>query len=145
MQKNDLIFVYGTLRSGERADLRKQAHNFGVSFIGLDKINGELFHLGSFPGVKATCGGFDRSRPIVVGELFKIKNPSIIALLDAYEGYDAEKPWAGLYNRIQTGTEKGRTAWVYTYNGLCIPEQKIESGDWCRNRQTSAPGRRLME
>lgn len=145
MLKNDFLFVYGTLRSGERADLRKQQHSFDVAYVGIDKINGELFHLGSFPGVKTVSAEFDESLPTVVGEIFRIRNASITALLDAYEGYNAEKPYAGLYNRLQTGTERGRTAWVYTYNGLCIPEQKIESGDWCRNRQTSVSGRRMME
>lgn len=33
MKKGDFLFVYGTLRKGERADLSKQERDFGVSFV----------------------------------------------------------------------------------------------------------------
>jgi gamma-glutamylcyclotransferase (GGCT)/AIG2-like uncharacterized protein YtfP len=135
MQKGDIIFVYGTLRRGERADLAKQAHNFDTTFIGDDKINGKMYHLGAFPGVKASSGDFSPNAPIVVGELFRIMAPSIITLLDHYEGYDADNPERGLYNRLQTQSEAGRTVWVYTYNGPVSCEQLITSGDWVKNRE----------
>jgi gamma-glutamylcyclotransferase (GGCT)/AIG2-like uncharacterized protein YtfP len=145
MLKNDLIFVYGTLRQGERADLRKQSHNFDVSFISKDKINGKMYHIGSFPGVKNVNSRFDPNDPTVIGEVFKIRGTSIVALLDAYEGYNADKPSEGHFDRCQVKTERGRLVWVYTYNPKVFPEQLIESGDWCRNRQTSVSGRRLFE
>ena len=145
MLKGDLVFVYGTLRQGERMDLTKQKMNFAVSFLSKDKINGKMYTLGTFPGVKDVFGRFDPNAPTIIGEVYKIRGPSIIAILDAYESYIPDNPTQGLYDRCQVRTERGRLAWVYTYNGPVIPEQRIESGDWCRNRATSVSGQRLME
>lgn len=142
---NDLIFVYGTLRQGERMDLRVQKHNFAVSFLSKDKINGRMYHIGSFPGVKEVNSRFDRNDPTVTGEVFRIRGMSIVAILDAYEGYRPDDPTRGLYDRCQVRSERGRLVWVYTFNGMTLPEQLIEGGDWCRNRVTSVSGRRMME
>jgi gamma-glutamylcyclotransferase (GGCT)/AIG2-like uncharacterized protein YtfP len=124
--KNDMVFVYGTLRKGERADLSKHSHQFCVDFISPDAINGSLYHLGAFPGVKIPDGlvGFDGSKPVVRGETFRIRDASIMVLLDHYEGYPT------LYDRMKVTTERGREAWVYTYNPPVHPEQLIPSGDW---------------
>jgi gamma-glutamylcyclotransferase (GGCT)/AIG2-like uncharacterized protein YtfP len=145
VQKGDYIFVYGTLRRGERADLQKQAHNFGVKFCGTDAINGKMYHLGAYPGVKV-CGEphiWDELLPVVIGEVFLIKNPSIVALMDAYEGYNADEPERGLYNRVQVETRGGDTVWVYTYNPPVTPDQQIESGDWCKAPNTIVRSRQL--
>jgi gamma-glutamylcyclotransferase (GGCT)/AIG2-like uncharacterized protein YtfP len=98
MQKNEFIFVYGTLRRGERADLARQRHSFGVDYIGVDHINGCLYHLGAYPGVKAITRTYDPTDPVVTGEVFRIRETSITALLDAYEGYNSDDPERGLYN-----------------------------------------------
>jgi gamma-glutamylcyclotransferase (GGCT)/AIG2-like uncharacterized protein YtfP len=144
MKKGDLIFVYGTLRRGERADLAKQARNFGVDYIGVDRINGRLYHLGSFPGLKRDqTEEFTAGAPVVTGEVFRIRDNSVAALMDAYESYRPDDPEHGLYNRCQVQTEEGRTAWVYTYNHPVIEEQRIPGGDWCRNRDASVMTRRL--
>jgi gamma-glutamylcyclotransferase (GGCT)/AIG2-like uncharacterized protein YtfP len=147
VQKDDYIFVYGTLRQGERADLRKQSHNFDVVFVGNGVINGRLYHLGAFPGLKTlpskvTVDGFDENLPCICGEVFRIKDVAIVALLDAYEGYDADNPSQGLYNRQQFETSDGRTVWAYVYNGPVITDQLIDSGDWCKSREV--PVRRQM-
>jgi gamma-glutamylcyclotransferase (GGCT)/AIG2-like uncharacterized protein YtfP len=144
MEKGDLIFVYGTLRRGERMDLRKQSLNFGVSFISNDKINGQMYLVGTYPGVKAVQTRFQANQPTVVGEVFRIIAPAIVAVLDAYEGYQSDNPTSGLYDRIQTQSQRGRTVWAYIYNPPVRDEQLIESGDWCRNRHTVAEGRRMM-
>jgi gamma-glutamylcyclotransferase (GGCT)/AIG2-like uncharacterized protein YtfP len=145
MLKNDLVFVYGTLRRGERMDLTKQKCNFEVTFISPDKINGRMYSLGGFPGVKDVFARFDPKGPLVIGEVYKIRGMSIVALLDAYEGYNATEPEEGHYDRCQVYTERGRLVWVYTYNPIVFPEQLIESGDWCKNRQTLGSGRNLYE
>lgn len=145
MKKGDFVFVYGTLRRGERADLAKQAHNFSVDHIGRDRVNGRLYHLGSFPGVKLEpLAEFQSDKPIIVGEVFRIQNTSVTAILDAYEGYDSDAPERGLYNRRTVETEKGRTVWIYTYNHPVIEAQRIESGDWCKNKDMPL-GRLLRE
>jgi gamma-glutamylcyclotransferase (GGCT)/AIG2-like uncharacterized protein YtfP len=137
MKKGDFIFVYGTLRRGERADLTKQFYAYGVDFVTKDKINGRLYHLGSFPGLKVDKSvEFQANKPIVFGEVFRIRDLSICAILDAYEGYQPDSPTMGLYNRSKVETEEGRTVWAYTYNHPVIEDQRIEGGDWCKNRET---------
>jgi gamma-glutamylcyclotransferase (GGCT)/AIG2-like uncharacterized protein YtfP len=145
MLKGDFIFVYGTLRRGERMDLTKQKRNWELDFVTRDRINGQMFTLGAYPGVKHVNSRFDPNDPTVIGEVFRLRGQSIVAILDAYEGYNADAPTTGLYNRCQVRSERGRIVWVYTYNGMVLPEQLIESGDWCRNRVTSVSGRRMME
>lgn len=136
MKIGDYVFVYGTLRRGQRADLSKQAHNFGARFCGEDRISASMFHLGAYPGVKVTKPDFHPKLPSVLGEVFLIKDPSLVALMDAYEGYDADAPDTGLYDRCKVMTEKGREVWVYCYNPPVTSDQIIESGDWCKNPDT---------
>lgn len=137
MKKGELIFVYGTLRRGERADLSKGQHNFGVTFLGDDLVSGKLYHLGGYPGVKDVPDAFDWDASYhVVGEIFLIREQAIVSIMDAYEGYDDEVPERGLYNRKQTVTADGRTVWIYTYNGRVTPDQLIETGDWKNPRLT---------
>lgn len=130
MKKGEFLFVYGTLRKGERADLSKQSRDFGVSFVCEDVINGDLYHLGGFPGLKIKGDDFSSSLPIVHGETFLINDVSIVSILDAYEGYDYEHPTQGLYNRSQVKSGEGLLVWVYTYNHPVTSDQRIESGDW---------------
>lgn len=127
MKKNDLIFVYGTLRRGERADLEKKTWG-GTSFVAEDVINGELYNLGSYPGLTGATmalADWTDTMPSVIGEVFLIRDKSITILLDSYEGFPH------LYNRQQVMTANGRKVWVYTYNHPVNPENLIESGDWC--------------
>lgn len=125
MRVGSLLFVYGTLRKGERADLSKHEKDFGVTYLGEDIINAELYDLGSYPGVKEPgLGAFEVEEPRVHGDVFRIEDQSIISILDHYEGY----PY--LYNRTTTETMDGREVWVYTYNGEVDADRRIVSGDW---------------
>jgi gamma-glutamylcyclotransferase (GGCT)/AIG2-like uncharacterized protein YtfP len=144
VKKGDFIFVYGTLRRGQRADLQKQQHNFGVTFCGEDRINGLMYHLGAYPGLKLLSERvFTPEFPVICGELFRIRETAMVAIMDAYEGYDADNPSQGLYNRHQVVTEGGRTAWVYCYNFPVTSDQLIESGDWVKNPDPIVRERRL--
>jgi gamma-glutamylcyclotransferase (GGCT)/AIG2-like uncharacterized protein YtfP len=138
MKKGEYIFVYGTLRQGERADLASGFYSYGIAFIDKDRINGRLYHLGAFPGVKSIIEdkAFDGKKSSVTGEVFRILDTSIVAILDAYEGYRPDSPSSGLYDRHQVLTEEGRQVWVYTYNHPVIEDQRISGGDWCKNRDT---------
>lgn len=125
MKKDDFIFVYGTLRRGERADLAREAHSFGVTYIGEDEVNGLIYNIGSFPGAKIPyTKDFDSAAPIIKGEVFLVRHESICAFLDAYEGYP------NLYNRSEVKTRSGKTAWIYTFNHSVSESDLIESGDW---------------
>lgn len=123
MKSGDLLFVYGTLRRGESADLKEQARG-GACFIATDEINGDLYNLGWFPGVKAEPGHFDPGKPSVRGDVFLLRDDALCKRLDVYEGYP------NLYNRIETYTAGERHVWVYTYNHDVIELQRLIGGDW---------------
>jgi gamma-glutamylcyclotransferase (GGCT)/AIG2-like uncharacterized protein YtfP len=145
VEKGDLIFVYGTLRQGERMDIRRQnLTSTGVSFLSRDKVNGKMYLVGTYPGVKAEQSRYRDNEPSIIGEVYRIMSPAVVAILDAYEGYQADTPKLGLYDRIQTQSQRGRTVWLYTYNPPVFNEQWIESGDWCRNRETYIHGRQMI-
>jgi gamma-glutamylcyclotransferase (GGCT)/AIG2-like uncharacterized protein YtfP len=132
MKSGDVVFVYGTLRKGERADLSKKSV-FSVSFLGFDSVNGYLYHFGAYPGLKLLeplPPAFDDSLPMVRGEVYLINDASVGAMLDAYEGYRANAPKEGLYDRHVVETLLGRNVWVYTWNSVVTDDQLIETGDW---------------
>lgn len=121
MKPNDLLFVYGTLRIGEHASLQD---SLMAKYIGEDKINGLLYNLGYYPGLKTVPGHFNLGEPFVTGDVFRLLDQSIIEILDHYENYPH------LYNRVETETAAGLHVWVYTYNHDVSPDQLIKSGDW---------------
>lgn len=121
MQKDDYVFVYGTLRLGEGANLR---YLKTAEYIGEDRVNGLLYNLGSFPGLKAKKRQFTFDFPIVCGDVYCLTETEQAMNLDRYEGYPS------LYSRIQTETESGITVWTYIYNGMVYDKQLISSGDW---------------
>ena len=121
MKVGDLLFVYGTLRPGECADLSKRD---GVKHLGSDAVNGELYDLGWYPGAVAAPCQFDTGAPSIKGDVFELLEESIIATLDGYEGYP------NLYDRIQTHTAQGRCVWIYVYRHAITPLQRIDNGDW---------------
>ena len=128
MNKGDLLFVYGTLMKGERADMTVGHSSLAVTFIGEDRLNGELYDMGYYPGAKIEADLFDPARPTIEGEVYRIRNQNLCAQLDAYEGFP------NLFSRRQVPTEKGRIVWVYTYNLATKPVQLIAAGSW-RHRQ----------
>lgn len=133
MKTGDCLFVYGTLRKGERADLSKHQGKFCVSYLGLDEINGKLYHCGAFPGLKLLASSsedFNPKLPTVVGEVFLVNTPSIGVMLDHYEGVNQDDPDRGHYQRAEVLTRDSRIVWVYVYNPLVTEDQLIETGDW---------------
>lgn len=122
MKQGDLLFVYGTLRKGERADL---SNKLGTRFMGEDAISGALHDTGyGFPGVKDVKEEFSPGACIVKGDVFRLENETVIAILDAYENYPQ------MYDRKVVKSAKGRDVWVYTYNYDVPEDSKISGGDW---------------
>lgn len=120
MKKGDLIFVYGTLRPGEGAAGKMRE----AEYVGEDRINGDLYTMGYYPGAKAVPGHFDAGKPTITGDVFKIVTDTLVPLLDMYEGYPH------LYGKVETETAEGRHVWVYTYNHDVCVGQLIATGDW---------------
>jgi len=117
------IFVYGSLRYGARAnDLMR-----GCKRIGLDKIDGAIYNLGSFPGYKPSGPGE------VIGDVYEVpleSSESVLQRLDRYEGYHASDESQSLYVRFKIQTALGRDCWVYVYKHGIANAEFIPSGDW---------------
>lgn len=124
MQKGDLVFVYGTLRHGESADISKKFE--GIVPVGVDRINGQIFDVGWYPGLKPVSEDFDflTGEPKVTGEVYIIPDEKAVSRLDEYEGYPA------LYGRREFETESGKTVWAYVYNRPVQYHDIVVSGDW---------------
>ena len=126
MKEGDLLFVYGSLRQGECADLSIRS---GAEFVQEDEITGNIYNISWFPGVKLEGDN------LVKGEVYKLIDASIIRHLDSYEGYP------NLYDRSVVETKGGLRVWVYTYNHECGENERIASGDWLNQsgEATDAP------
>jgi gamma-glutamylcyclotransferase (GGCT)/AIG2-like uncharacterized protein YtfP len=128
----DLLFVYGTLRRGfGRHGLLGR---LGARYAGMGTVQGELFHLGDFPGAQRSNSASAR----IVGELYRLPSPSrAFRTLDKVEGFCPRDPASSLFARETTEvvfTEGGRAvAWVYWLNRLPWPARVIPSGDYARD------------
>ena len=117
------IFVYGTLRKDQHANKL-----FGVEacaeYVSTTTLPGSLYDLGAFPGYIPGEEGK------VTGDVYELKDRSIISDLDRYEGFDIRHPQQSLYIRRTAVCEDGTEVFVYVYNNPVNVVHRIPSGDW---------------
>ena len=96
------LFVYGTLKRGERAHERLA----GATYLGVVRTQPEyaLVALGWYPGLVAGTQS-------VVGELYDAPD-TLLPALDAFESVET-----GLYERTLVTLDDGSTALTYRYLG----------------------------
>ena len=116
------VFVYGSLLSG-MGNHRLLAES---SFVGISHspTGFGLIDLGYFPGaIRAN----DDKR--IIGEVYEVDDVTL-QRLDRLEGYNANRPESGLYNRIEIMTKFG-SAFMYIYNhGTIRTTNDVTDGDW---------------
>jgi gamma-glutamylcyclotransferase (GGCT)/AIG2-like uncharacterized protein YtfP len=143
-----LIILYGSLRVGQPSF---EALNLGAKLVPLGRVKfpGRLFDPGDYPGV--TLGG----ARLIVGDLCRLRDPSVLAELDAFEQYRPDDPrplhkghgTGSLYIRRLTPFVDARgdagEAYVYEYNGewvgdglRAVPE--VGATDWIEYLQSRA-------
>lgn len=122
MDRVALLFVYGTLKRG--GALHHQLVELRARFLGLAKIQAELFHIKgkSWPGAFPTTAD-----EYAYGELYKMSKPAeTLKRLDEVE--DCKH---GLFRRdlvdAWSGSRKVK-AWVYFYNHQEQKSSRIASG-----------------
>ncbi len=112
------VFVYGTLKKGGHFhDVLRGAH-----FIGEGAVEGQLYDLGTFPGLVQEGGE-------VKGELYELGGGVTLERLDHLEGFFAQSPHKSLFVRKQRNIEVGgeeHLAWVYYFNMDVSEREKIE-------------------
>ncbi|MCR9096322.1 MAG: gamma-glutamylcyclotransferase [bacterium] len=122
------VAVYGSLMRGLGA-----VEHLGITerlrFVGPCVLEGELFDLGDWPGMRPGNGR-------VVAEIHALLDPDVLPLLDAFEDFDPAAPRGSLYlrERVPLVEPVGATAWTYVYNRIPDASARIPSGDWRRWR-----------
>lgn len=114
------VFVYGSLRRGERHhDVLGDAR-----FLGAHRSAAEftMFDLGAYPGV------IEGGCTAITGEVYRV-GAQRLRLLDRFEGCPRD------FRRASLGTPWGE-AWIYLLGrGLPRRGRCVASGDWCRRRR----------
>jgi gamma-glutamylcyclotransferase (GGCT)/AIG2-like uncharacterized protein YtfP len=125
------LFVYGTLRSdiltaSPEAQAACRLLRRAAVPEGAATVRGRLYSLGPYPAFAQ--GGRTR----VAGEVWRIRNPAVLAALDRYEGPAyARKP-----TRVRLRDGRSVTAFVYVCLRGLQGVPRIASGDyleWIRN------------
>lgn len=125
MQK-PLVFVYGSLRRGQRAHARLRA---AARYLGPASVNGRLHDCGCYPAAVPSR----RPGELIHGELYRLTRPDVLTALDRYEDCDPQAPHGGEYRRERAAVRlAGRrlSAWVYWHNGPVRGARRIRSGMW---------------
>ncbi len=134
-----LLFVYGTLRPA--VDHPRIRHLVGrLKPVGSGRIPGRLVYLGQYPGAI-----FDAAAEgSVLGDVVELTDDSVLADIDAYEGFDPARPDAGEYFRCKRPVEVDGVGtvecWLYELPAVPAHATWIESGDyvaWLKDQRTA--------
>ncbi|MBX7103047.1 MAG: gamma-glutamylcyclotransferase [Gemmataceae bacterium] len=126
----DHLFVYGTLLSGV-ANPAMAALMSRMQYLGPANLPGRLHDLGPYPAVVPDPDCPDHVR----GELYALpRDPSLLALLDQYEGFFPDRPAQSLFRRVRVGVartdDRAVHAWVYVWNRDIGNAPVIAEGDY---------------
>ncbi|MEM9460718.1 MAG: gamma-glutamylcyclotransferase family protein [Myxococcota bacterium] len=126
------LFVYGTLRRAAghpmHASLRAVAN-----LVGEARVRGRLYMIEQYPGLV-----LDEAAAWVVGELYRLRDPTVLADLDEYEGISPDDQPPHEYRRVRRlvqlldGGE--HAAWIYEYDWSTEGRARIHSGDFLRRQ-----------
>jgi gamma-glutamylcyclotransferase (GGCT)/AIG2-like uncharacterized protein YtfP len=135
---NTYLFVYGTLLSEAGHPMGWQLRS-GAEFVARARLNGSLYLVESpaargGPSPYPACVPSDDPRDTVHGELYAIRDASILDALDIYEECGPAFPEPREYVRQMAGvqTDDGQSvlAWVYFYNRPLSGLRRIDGGMW---------------
>lgn len=104
MQQPECLFVYGTLRRGFENKYARLLHA-NARYLGLAKMRGRVLQFGEYTGAVVS----NEPNEWIAGELFELRDPDILEVLDEYEGSDYERVL--LSASLEDGAE--RETWVY--------------------------------
>ena len=95
----------------------------GATLVGAGSVRGTLLDLGDFPGLVNGTGR-------VVGEVYRLDAPELLAVLDRAEGYNFDRRRAA----VTLATGRRARAWIYRYRGRRDRARPIPDGDYRRAR-----------
>lgn len=136
------LFVYGSLRPGFRQihtipgaaairrTLRLRAHHLGTA-----SVAGQLIDLGNYPGWLPASETSSSGR--VVGDLYQLRDKTLIKHMDAYEGCAPGDPQPHEYRRVLTTATltcatdvRQFDTWIYEYLPSARRAHPISGNDW---------------
>lgn len=125
----DLLFVYGTLMQEFKSEITSVLRN-NSKFLGEGWITGQLFDIGSYPGLVY----HPQSAQQVRGEIYKMHFPELLLpLLDQYEMINSDSPAENEYRRdLVPVKSQGEVfnCWTYIFQLPPDPFPEINSGDY---------------
>jgi gamma-glutamylcyclotransferase (GGCT)/AIG2-like uncharacterized protein YtfP len=130
------LFVYGTLRRGHAHPMHASLSS-AASFVGEARVRGRLYLVAHYPGLV-----LDDASSWVLGELYHLRDPSVLPLLDDFEGVGPDHPEPREYRRVERTVELlsggGCSAWVYEYARPTEERLRIHSGDFLSPGRSAA-------
>ncbi len=132
---DEFLLLYGSLGSRE-ATHAELGLDKALQPLGSREIRGSLYDLGEYPGLVLGPG-------VVVAELFKISDRSVLLRLDEFEEYNHAKPEQSLFRRTTLQLPRYRSrlasklhghpvidAWIYLYDQPVGGKEKIAEPSW---------------
>ena len=112
---------YGTLRRQSLYARAGHRVGAGMHFWGYGLARGRLHWQRTYPALVAGPG-------LVQVQIYRISDPGVLAYLDAYEGYDPDRPARSLFLRRLTTLFRPRLrAWTYHLNPSIRPGALMDS------------------
>ncbi len=126
------LFVYGTLRKDPKNEMNHTLARYSV-YVGEGRVRGELYDLGTYPGVFLKDGCVD----MVHGELYGLTlsdTPRTWQVLDKYEGCapDCPEPHKFRRQKVHVFLDEGSEldAWAYILKSLPPEAVRVPGGDY---------------
>lgn len=131
VRRDSLLFVYGTLRTFADVPMARWLRRVAAP-AGGGSTRGCLYDLGPYPGMKPPRS----PRDFVVGELYRVTDPSVLHVLDRYEaGGSLRRPRFARERCIVRLDRGGRcAAWIYRYRPPVARRSRIAGGDYRLHR-----------
>ena len=128
----DLLFVYGTLRKDPKNEMHHVLARYSIS-VGEGRIRGELYDLGTYPGVVLRDGCVD----MMLGEVYGLNSQHASRMwqvLDHYEGCgpDCPEPHEYRRQRVHVFLDDGNEidAWAYILTSLSPAAVRLPASDY---------------
>lgn len=128
MAVGEHLFVYGTLQRGRSPWAAWLAER--ADWMGEATVAGWLLDLGAYPGLVAARDGAAR----VHGEVWRLREESVLEELDRYEGCHATDAAPHEYARVRVTATRATggavVCWTYLYQGAAEGAKALADGRW---------------
>lgn len=123
-EKEELYFVYGTLKNGHHNNyILQESKTAKLIETGVTEPKFNLHDLGPFPGVT------ENGTTSIHGEIWSVSDNDTKRRLDSLEGYNQQNPKLGLYDK-KIITVNNKDVNIYLINRDMSNTKKITTGIW---------------